>query len=371
MATNTDQLCGKFPRGKSWYLDWGTGPDRCRPSLGPVSEQEAETARVKKELELRTGQRSKVLSRAPLFDDFLVEYLKWHSLMFPDSHGRVAQICRDAFDDFRGKPLNAITKQDIELWVAKRQTRIGENRHGKLAKMSGGTASKEYRTLSAVLNRAILWGKGITESPCKNVAKPKSLTSVPIHWYEDNELAKLFKDSKYAAIWRLMANTGMRRGEAQHLKWTNVKKDVVQIISEAIARTKSGHMREVPLSQGAKEALAELKAMAKDKLKSQQERRAKGLKAPEVDEDDLEYVLPRMTPQSLSRAFLLDCERLGLKGSLHSLRHTYGAHMAMKLVTLPPAKLQQLMGHASLKTTEIYINLRSSFMREEVAKVSL
>ena len=81
------------------------------------------------------------------------------------------------------------------------------------------------------------------------------------------------------------------------------------------------------------------------------------------------YVLPRITSESLSRAFLTDAGRLALDGSLHSLRHTYGAHLVMAGV--PLRTVQVLMGHASFKTTERYAHLGKDHLRRQALRVSL
>lgn len=44
-----------YPRGKSWYLQWSEGGRQFRRSLGPISREEAENARTRKEIELKQG----------------------------------------------------------------------------------------------------------------------------------------------------------------------------------------------------------------------------------------------------------------------------------------------------------------------------
>ena len=63
----------------------------------------------------------------------------------------------------------------------------------------------------------------------------------------------------YAPIWKLMANTGLRRAEAQQLRWRDVTKTHLRILSSEEARTKLGRWRQVPLSEGAIEAMEQLK----------------------------------------------------------------------------------------------------------------
>jgi len=59
-----------------------------------------------------------------------------------------------------------------------------------------------------------------------------------------------------------------------------------------------------------------------------------------------------VTPKGLEQAF----KKAGLgSAGMHTLRHTYGSHLAMGGVDLPT--LQQLMGHSSITTTMIYAHL--------------
>lgn len=325
-----------YPRGsganRRWYLNWSQHGRQFRKSLGRITEREADTQRKAKEIELSTGKR--IFIASALFEDHLARYLIWHRSQFPDSHFRVAQIAAQHFDDFRGIALSQIDSTKIELWKAARMTAV-----------SSESVAKELRTLKAILKKAVQWGAGIDANPAQYVEAPRNLVSEPIVWYSKPELARLYK-MHHGLTWRLMANTGLRRTEAQQLKWRDVDmrgKSLV-VVSSAEARTKSGHWRSVPLSPA---ALAVLKALPRDN----------------------DYVLPRIMAESLSRAFLQDVGRCGLRGSLHSLRHTYGAHLVMAGV--PLRTVQVLMGHASFKTTERYAHLGKDHLRDKARLVSL
>ena len=99
----------------------------------------------------------------------------------------------------------------------------------------------------------------------------------------------------YAPIWRLLANTGMRRTEAQQLRWIDVTDSHLRVVSSDSERTKSGKWRSVPLSDGAQEALEHLRALTRESA----------------------YVLPPRQGASLTRAFGKALDRASLEGSLH------------------------------------------------------
>ena len=161
---------------------------------------------------------------------------------------------------------------------------------------------------------------------------PKLLDSKPHRFYEVDELLELYKaaDPMHAPLWKLFANTGMRRGEGLMLRWSWIGKKSIRILSTVDERTKSGDWREIPLSDGANEALEAIKKNG-------------------------EYVLPRIRPESLSRAFLRDAASAKLDGSLHTLRHTYISHLVRSGV--PLRTVQIFAGHTHYSTTEKYAYL--------------
>lgn len=337
-------------RGKSWELNWSEKGRQRRKSLGAISAQSAETCRVAKELELRTG---KVLFLpSTTFDVHVTDYLEWHRVKFPSSHQRISQICRDAFGDFRGRSIADITRGDVEKWLAKRETRVGIDRHKKKAIAASETAAKELRTLKAVLNAAVNWGK-LDKNPAGtgqgSVKPPKSKRSAPIHFYSKAELSRIYELSESAAVWRLMANTGMRRAEARHLKWKDVdmEKGEIHIVSTDEERTKSGKYRTVPMTDAARAALERLQQLT----------------------GTTSYVLPRMAGPSISRLFRHDIAALGLSGSLHSLRHSYASHLVMAGV--PLRTVQLLMGHESFATTEKYAKVLKDHLVEKARAISI
>lgn len=323
----------KSPRTgeKFWQLTYTENGIQRRESLGPCSgaaaktPREVELLRKAKEIELEGGPV--LFIAAARFEDHLEQYLTWHARKYPTSHYRVKQICDQHFDPFRGRALSAIAALDIEGWVAGREIEV-----------SPETVAKELRTLHAVLEKGVEWNRGILKNPADKVTPPRNLNSAPKRWYTAAERQKLYAMPRHGDTWKLMGNTGMRRAEALHLKWEEVhlKAREIWIVSTTAERTKSGVYREIPLNAPAVAALQSLRARFPEAV----------------------YVLPRMCKESLSRAFAIDVSRCGLRripGSLvHALRHCYGS--ALGSADVPARSLQILMGHASIATTEQYVN---------------
>jgi site-specific recombinase XerD len=71
----------------------------------------------------------------------------------------------------------------------------------------------------------------------------------------------------------------------------------------------------------------------------------------------------------MTMAFRRDRARAGLDGGAHSLRHTFGTHQALK--GTPVHVLQQLMGHASIKTTQRYMHTADEHLKAAVKDFNL
>lgn len=318
-----------YQRNGMWYLNWREGGRRFRRSLGAIGEHDAETVRQAKALELRTGQR--YLSDSLAFRDFAVTYLGWHLSEYPDSNDRTTYILDSVFQRFHDRPLDGISTFDIEQWKVERLTQVAKQ-----------TVLKELRTLSAMYEKAVLWG-AVQANPIKAVTKPKAKSGKPPAWYDKAQLQALYRVSaERADWWRFIANTGLRRSEAIHAHRDHIKGGVLYVLSEEGRRTKSGKWRQIPLSTGALQALGGLGG---------------------------DFLLPPMDKRSLTRLFRQDARKAALSGTLHALRHTFGAHLASSGV--PLRDIQALMGHATIRTTEIYAHLAPENLGAAVTRLAL
>lgn len=338
-----------YKRGRSWILQWregGRGSKNHRRSLGPVTEAEAQAELAA----LRQRLAGAPPAAGPLFERWAPDYANWHAQEYPDSYYRVEQILRVHLIPALGRlPLLGITRDVVE-----------DYKHARIrAGASPGTVTKELRTLQASLNRAVFLDI-VPRNAAQGVKPPRDLASAPPRWYSREELAAIYRvelevpkcttaddaelHRRYRWSWQLMANTGLRRGEALALDWGQVGKEEIRIVSTEERRTKSGRWRLIPLSTGAQEALEAIK----------------GTTGP---------VLPRVRPESLSRAFDRTTARAGLGGSIHCLRHTYCSHLVMQGV--PLRTVQVLAGHASYKTTERYAHLAPGHLQDAVRGLDL
>ena len=329
-------------RDGHYILRWMEHGQRKSKSLGKVGvlpQRDANAILHAKELEMSTGRKmlSGEAGDVPMFGVYAKEYLTWRAMAFPDSQDRIEQIIdHHLLPDFQFKTLDNIRAGQVEEWMRKR-----------LREVKPETVAKELRTLKAILHHAMKRDR-LQRDPLRTVQAPRSLESKPHAFYEAAQLEAIYRVSfDKAAVWKLMANTGMRRGEALALQWEQVHESYIHVLSTSADRTKSGKWRQVPISGGARAALVELGAGV----------------------ERVGPVLPEIAPESLSRAFDKDSERAGIGGNLHMLRHTYISHLVRAGV--PLRTVQVLAGHADYKTTEGYAHVLKGSEPAAVRELSL
>lgn len=221
---------------------------------------------------------------------------------------------------FGHRPIDSLRSVEIEQWIADR-----------LKTHARETVGKEIRRFKAAFRWGVLH-REIDQNPVENATVPRGTRAVAVLFYTPKQVADLRKTA-HGPLWRLLACTGLRRGEAARVvKSRDVVKDggrwVLRVESRPDAsgkgRTKSGKWRQVPLTKTALECLAAL-------------------------EDRIAPV----HPDTLNKWFADECGEIG--GSVHRLRHTFCSHLVMAGV--PLREVQSLAGHADYKTTELYAHL--------------
>lgn len=216
------------------------------------------------------------------------------------------------------RPIDSIRAVEVEQY---KRSRLLDDKAAK------ETVGKDIRRLKAAFNRGVEW-KELDVNPLASVKAPRGVRSVAVKFYDRAAMRRLYRaNPALAALWLFMAHTGLRRGEVIGLEKSSVVGGRLLVESDpdetGVGRTKSDKWREVPLNRYARWALRHLP----DPLVS-------------VHKD------------TVSDWFKKDSEHAGIGGHLHSLRHTFCAHMVMG--GLPVRRVQLLAGHADYATTEEY-----------------
>ena len=312
-------MAGKYRRGRVWWLTWSTPAGRQRGSTGTSNEREAEILRRAKELEIELGRPVIVDDRqSPTLSELSVLFLQ-HQERAIDSASRSKQSMGNILPALGDITLGNLSRNDIKGWVMDR-----------LEESSAGTVKRDLATLRRMLNLAIEWGIA-TANPAARIKVPTNYNpEYDIRWYSVEQLRLLYDDPERGDIWRFYANTGLRRVEGLRVRLEDIHADRLYVISKAGGLTKSRKGRVVPLNTSA--------AAAAERLRG-----------------DGPYLLPRLHPHTMTHYFTRYARSVGLPGSLHWLRHSFGHHWVRSGRNL--RQLQLIMGHSSYAVTERYARL--------------
>ncbi|MFQ6070019.1 MAG: tyrosine-type recombinase/integrase [Candidatus Aminicenantales bacterium] len=143
----------------------------------------------------------------------------------------------------------------------------------------------------------------------------------------------------------------MRYSEILGLRWENVDLEKRQITIKAES-SKSRKRRVIPVNEALfveMEKLRKLNGGTSDFV---------------FLYEDPKTGKPRSV-KTVRGSFVMACNRAGIKGlRFHDLRHTVGSRLISK--GADPVSVKNILGHANLKTTEIYLHSSLKQMREAV-----
>ena len=240
--------------------------------------------------------------------------------------------------------LDSVTQRQIDCFKATR-----------LKSVKAVTVNLELRTLRSAFYTALRW-KLIQENPFKGVRLCQIDDGVPPYLSQADfqKLLSMIGEEWLRDLVFVAGLTGMRRGELIHLRWSEVdlKNRSIRIQSGANFRTKRGRSRVVPINAEVEKVLL---------------RRRHSVKGEYVFHIDGEKVHDR----GLSRWFKRYVRRAKLDPELHfhSLRHSFASWLVQGEVSL--YEVQKLLGHSSIKVTELYGHLLTDDLRGAVSKIEV
>ncbi len=265
--------------------------------------------------------------------------------------------------------LQELKPLDVELFYA--QLLLDGHRYG------GGLAPKTVRNVHIALRRSLADAERfglVTRNVAALVKPPVPPRQELATWTADNVRTFLafVADDPDAPAWRLMATTGMRRGEALGLHWSavNLKTGKVQINRslsvvdgelEWSAPKTSRSRRSVSIDP---ETIAVLKAHRHSQLQARMAAREAWV------ENDLVFCNAlggEVHPDRFTRAFTSAAKRAGVpRIRLHDLRHTW-ATLALE-AGIHPKVVSERLGHA---TTSITLDIYSHVQPELDAEAAM
>lgn len=238
-------------------------------------------------------------------------------------------VLRGFCDSFGNRPVSNLSRRDIEVWMAKRSS------------LSAGTRLQEVATLRAFC-RWLQRERHIKHDPMMDIRNPRVPRTVPRALSRDeiNALYAVLPDNRARAIFALMRGLGLRKCEVLSVEVGDWDRGAATIR----VKGKGGHERIVPVTEHETVALEAYVAET-------------GVRA-----GVLIRRLDGTGPLSSSRLHEIMREWMETAGvkhraydgrACHSLRHTLASEVADVEPDL--RVLQQLLGHVSLSSTQVYL----------------
>jgi integrase len=265
------------------------------------------------------------------------------------------------------KPLDKLRPSHIDAWMVELKGR-------GLAESSIRTA---YTVLRAVLDTAVR-DKAIAQNQAQAVRRPK-VTGKEAAYLTPDQVRSLLvaaEGSRYAPLFALLVNSGLRRGEALALHWSDidfgakllrVRGTLARVDGElVVTETKTAKSRRaIPLSPTAEKVLRDMRT------RQMAERlRAGPLWQPTPYAFTTELGEP-CDPRNALRALKVAAKRANLPSTvgLHTLRHS--AASVMLSAGVPLKVVSEIFGHASVAITgDVYGHVSPDVSREALTRLS-
>lgn len=261
--------------------------------------------------------------------------------------------------------LRDLTVAHVEDWIAD----LGKRR-------SASTTRQAHGLLSVILDAAVRH-----ELVRRNVAKGTDRPAKPrkeARHYTSEEVGAIRSAAEGRRLEHyltLLAYTGMRRGEALALRWSDLDLDAERPslrITATLSRVE-GRLERTPPKTKAGRRTVPLVPVAVEALRDQRRRQAKDRLAAGPAWEDSGYVFTTeigtpVDPRNVLRWFYTVRDAAGITGgSLHTFRHSAATVLLASGVPMPMVK--DVLGHSSIAVTvDMYGHLAPSVVADAMAE---
>lgn len=332
-----------YCRGEAWYINYQHAGRQVRHSLKTKSKKEARRKALIIEKEILAGDH-KQAKRAPLISAVVAEYLdhltaEGRTPKTVDKYRFCFNLLQEVADR---RHLTRISQVDLTLVDQYRAARKTGDENRKPAKPK--TVHNDTVTIRQLVNFARRRGL-ITEDPLRNlkIKKPKR---TPQPCWTRTEVDQILAGSKtpFTAPLTFLAETGTRVGEAKWLTWEDVDfvRRLIHIRPKEGWKPKSGDERVVPMSDALVTMLMALPRVASWVFVARVTAR---------NPTPGRQISERRLLQYLKRVL----KRLGLRGHLHTFRHSFISFAAYEGIS--ERVLRKWIGHVDQQILDWYFHL--------------
>jgi integrase len=325
---------GIYLRGRIWWICYAYQGQLIRQSIGPDRRLAEQALQAIRGDIIRGNFRLRRIEERRTFAEMVDEYMKVKSAK--RSLARDATSFKNLLPVFGKKPLHLITTREIEGYARDRA-----------AKVKGATVNRELALLRHFFNIAMDHGY-TDQNPARAIKRYPESPWRHQFFFSESEVKALISASSphLRPILALAFGTGLRKGDILGLRWEDVDLDR-GIIS--IQMQKTGKSVEIPLIPMIRDLLQGMKSRASASP----------------------FVFPRGVSGQrigdIKTAFHAALRRSGLASKgyrFHDIRRTFARMLYNQGVVL--TKIQRLLGHGSVSTTERYLGVKFEETREAI-----
>ncbi|MGO8683061.1 MAG: tyrosine-type recombinase/integrase [Thermoleophilia bacterium] len=247
--------------------------------------------------------------------------------------------------------LQKLTTKDVDALYARLASEPGPRGRP----LSSATCLAVHHVLHKALSKAVAWHL-INHNPADGAEHPKVRRPQMNTWSgeEITLFLQLTADDRLHPLWRLLVTSGLRRGEALALRWSDVDLAAGRL-SICRSRTQAGYqVVEVGTKTGRDRSVAIARSTVAT-LQRQAAQQAADAAAWQAAWSDSGHVFTREDgepwhPDRVTKLFGRAVKTTGLRViRLHDLRHSY-ATLALR-AGVHPKVVQEALGHANIAMT--------------------
>lgn len=244
------------------------------------------------------------------------------------------------------KTVEDITARRLEFW---RNSREGKG---------PALLNRDLSAIKAMLHKAKCWGY-IKDEFWKEV-RPLKQSRGRLVYFTVDDFNRILRECRcrfpkkvrghdkpyrWDTVAMLAARAGLRRSEIHYLSWNDIdfERSMIAIVPKDGWNPKDFEPRYIPMSD---DLADHLRSLPKDS----------------------EWVMsPRPSLGVMTSYFRKIVARAGLKGGIHTLRHTFASHLVQNGVAI--YEVSKLLGHSDVKMTEVYAHLGPNTLAAAVSRL--
>ena len=254
-----------------------------------------------------------------------------------DAYGRDLQRLEAFCDERHLSRWESLQAADLREYLA------GEHRRG----LGGRSLQRRLSAIRGFFDALIRRGE-LERNPATGLRAPKSPRTLPKTLDVDQMVGLLeapaddVLESRDLAMWELFYSSGLRLAELTALDLADIDLRDGMVL---VRRGKGGKSRHVPIGAQARQALETW-------LTAREHYSAEGQQAVFLSRRG-----QRIAPRTVQARLVRWQKKLGISERLHPhrLRHSFASHLLESSGDL--RAVQELLGHASLSTTQVYTHL--------------